>query len=71
MTVIGATKEFAAAVLDGNERLCYTTGTAANPRRALVGGVIQALVRACNYLIPVIKQVAELPTVASTVAGYP
>lgn len=71
VTVIGAAEEFAAAVLDGNERLCHTAGATTNPRRSLIGGVIQALVRAGDDLIPIFEKVAELAASTSAVSGNP
>ncbi len=71
VAVVGAAEEFAAAILDGNERLCHTAGTTADPRRTLVGGVIQAFVRAGDDFVPVFEKVAELAASAPAVAGNP
>jgi hypothetical protein len=71
MAVVRAAEEFATAILNGNERLCYTAGATANPGRALIGGVIQALVRAGDDFIPVFEKVTELAASTSAVSGNP
>ena len=71
MAVIGAAEEFAAAILNGNQRLCHTAGAAVNPRRTLVGGVIQTFIRAGDDFIPVFEKVTELAASAPAVAGNP
>ena len=71
MAVVRAAEEFATAILDGNERLCHTAGATANPRRSLIGGVIQALVRAGDDFIPVFEKVTELAASTSAVSGNP
>jgi hypothetical protein len=71
VTVVRAAEEFATAVLDGNERLCHTAGATTNPRRSLIGGVIQALVRAGDDFIPVFEKVTELAASTSAVSGNP
>jgi hypothetical protein len=71
VTVVRAAEEFATAILDGNERLCHTAGATTNPRRSLIGGVIQALVRAGDDFIPVFEKVTELAASTSAVSGNP
>ena len=71
MAVIGTAEQFAPSILNGNQRLRDSSGTPANPRGALIGGVIQALVRAGDDFIPVFEKVTELAASTSAVSGNP